>query len=225
MMRVRRWVAVPAMASALLACSLLKKSGAGDGGIDGAAEGAASASASVADAGPAEAANAAEVTRYPDEKPFDHATLTAESGGNMRTQAGAAGDLIIILKRATEVEKIAERGGYYLVIADDPKETTRKIMGWVAESAFGAGGEPAHKREGDNPNPAPGKLVDAGGSKPPAPSKRLDVKKSANGSCPSGYAPCSAICRATCKAAVDCGDPAAKCTGGFCLGPGAAACK
>ncbi len=222
MMRAWRWVAVPAMASALLACSFLKKSGAGDGGADGGAEGAASASLPGMDAGPAEAANAAEVTRYPDEKPVDHATLTAESGGNMRTQAGTGGDLVIILKRGTEVEKIAERGGYYLLIADDPKEASRKVMGWAAESAFGAGAEPAHKREGDNP--APGKLVDAGGAKP-GPSKRLDVKKSANGSCPSGYAPCSAICRATCKTAPDCDDPAARCTGGFCLGPGASACK
>jgi hypothetical protein len=229
MMRAWGWVAVPAMASTLLACSLLKKPGAADGGADGGDV----QSALPVEGGPAEAVNESELTRYPDEKPVDHATLTAEAGGNMRTQAGPGGDLVIVLKHGTEVQKIAEHANYYLVIADDPKEPTRKLMGWAAESVFG--GEPSHRHEaamGDG-GVSPAKAVDAGtkpvgvdaGAKPaPVPAKPLDVKK-VNGACPTGYAPCSAICRLTCKAPSDCDDPSAHCTAGFCLGPGASVCK
>ncbi len=218
MMRAWGWIAVPAVASTLLACSMLKKPGAADAGADGGGE----ATAAVpVEAGPAEAVNESELTRYPDEKPVDHATLTAEAGGNLRTQAGPGGDLVIVLKHGTEVQKVAEHGGYYLVIADDPKDPTRKLMGWAAESAFGA--EPARKHEPERGDAGAKPGVDAG-AKPATPGKPLDVKK-VNGACPTGYAPCSAICRLTCKAPSDCEDPAAHCTAGFCLGPGAAVCK
>ena len=225
MMRAWGWVAVSAMASTIMACSLLKKPGAGDAGADGGAE---AAAALPVEGRPVEAVNESEMTRYPDEKPIDHATLTAESGGNMRTQAGAGGDLVIVLKRGTEVQKLAERGSYYLVLADDPKDPTRKLMGWASEGVFSA--EPARRHEGDG---GPHETSADGGSRPvvadagtkPAPAKRpLDAKK-INGACPSGYAPCSQACRLTCKAEADCGDPAAHCTAGFCLGPGAVACK
>ena len=229
MMRAWGWVAVPAMASTLLACSLLKKPGAADAGPD-----AGPSAALPVEAAATEAVNESELTRYPDEKPVDHATLTAESGGNLRTQAGPAGDLVIVLKHGTEVQKVAEHAGYYLVIADDPKDPARKLMGWAAESVFS--GEAPHRHEaamGDGGPTPPAKVVDAGakpaavdaGAKPaPGPAKPLDVKK-INGACPSGYAPCSAICRLTCKAVSDCEDPAAHCTAGFCLGPGASVCK
>ena len=85
------------------------------------------------------------MTRYPDEKPVDHAPITTEAGGAMRSQAGTGGDLVIVLKRGTEVEKLAEHDVYYLVLADDPKDPTRKLMGWIAESAF-SGGAP-HQNE------------------------------------------------------------------------------
>jgi hypothetical protein len=222
----RAWgcVAVAAMAGTLVACSLLKKPGSVDGGDDGA-----SASAAITpEAGPlGEAVNASEMTRYPDEKPVDHAPLTAEAGGSLRTQAGSGGDLVIVLKRGTEVEKVAEHASYYLVLADDPKDATRKLMGWVSESAFSAG--PSRRNE---PEPrgdggvAPHVAADAG-TKPPAPPgpvKPLDVRKT-NGTCPSGYASCGAACRMTCKAEGECGLSIAHCAAGFCLGPGVAACK
>jgi hypothetical protein len=221
------WVAVAAMASALVACPL-KKPGASDGGEDGSAE--ASAVAAAPEARPADAINASEMTRYPDEKPVDHAPLTAEAGGNMRTQAGPGGDLVMVLKRGTEVEKVAEHGNYYLVVADDAKDPSKKLMGWIAQAAF----------NGDGPHRAPAEVGDGGvhhvdaGTKPvvvdagtkPGPLRVLDIHKSADGSCAAGYAPCSALCRATCKTVSDCGPlPLVTCTGGFCLGPGAQPCK
>src|SRR5580704_2467026 len=192
MMRAWGCFALAATASALMACSLLKKPGAVDGGDD-----APSGSASAAvEAGPiAEAVNESEMTRYPDEKPVDHAPLTAESGGMMRTQAGPGGDLVIILKKGTEVQKVAEHEGYYLVLADDPKESTHKLMGWIAESAFGGGGGPLHRTEpeprGDG-GAAPHGGADAG-TRPPGPIRPLDVRK-ANGVCPPGYSACAAVC-------------------------------
>ena len=233
----RAWgcVGVAAMASSLMACSLLKKPEAVDAGEGAVGEASAIA---VPPAASAEAVNASEMTRYPDEKPVDHAPITAEAGGSLRTQAGPGGDSVIPLKRGTEVEKLAEHGDYYLVLAEDPKDSTRKLMGWVADSAFGAGASPGtlpppHRaepeRKGDAGVTPPHPVVDAG-AKPPvptppsAPPRPLDVHKT-NGVCPAGYAPCSAVCRLTCKAAADCGTSTAQCTGGFCLGPGAAVCK
>jgi hypothetical protein len=56
------------------------------------------------------------------------------------------------------------------------------------------------------------------------PTRPLDEKKNANGTCNAGYASCGAMCRLTCKADGDCGLATAHCTGGFCLGPGAQPC-
>ena len=133
MMRAWRCLALAAMASVVMSCSLLKKPGAVDGGED-----APVSSATAPEAGlNAEAVNASEMARYPDEKPVDHAPLTvAEQSANLRTQAGTSGDLVVVLKKGTEVQKLAEHEGFYLVLADDPKDSSRKLMGWVSENAF-----------------------------------------------------------------------------------------
>jgi hypothetical protein len=67
--------------------------------------------------------------------------------------------------------------------------------------------------------PTPPVVKDAG------PAKLLDVKKNKDGSCPTGYGACGAACRLSCKGDSECGVASAHCTGGFCLGPGAAPCK
>jgi hypothetical protein len=175
---------------------------------------------------PGEAVNASEMTRYPDEKPIDHAPLTvAEQSANLRTQAGTGGDLVVVLKKGTEVQKLAEHERFYLVLADDPKESSHKLMGWVSESAFESGpsrrAEPEVRGDGGAPHVA----ADAGTKPEPGPAKPLDVHKTPNGGCPPGYAACAALCRLTCKSDGDCGVATAHCTGGFCLGPGAAPCK
>lgn len=222
MMRAWGCVALAATASAVMACSLLKKPGAGDAGEDAAG----SAAVTPEAAPPGEAVNASEMTRYPDEKPVDHAPLTvAEQSANLRTQVGTSGDLVVVLKKGTEVQKLAEHEGFYLVLADDPKDSGRKLMGWVSESAFEAGpsrrAEPEPRGDGGAPHVA----ADAGTKPPPGPAKPLDVHKAANGGCPPGYAACAAVCRLTCKSDAECGVATAHCTGGFCLGPGAVPCK
>ena len=227
MKRAWGWVAAAAAAGALVSCSLIKKPGAGAG--DGGEEASVASGAVPEAAPPGEAVNASEMTRYPDEKPIDHAPLTVESSASLRTQAGSGGDLVVVLKKGTEVEKLAEHEAFYLVLADDPKDTTRKLEGWVAESAFGAApphgrGEPEFRGDG---GASPPHVADAGTkppSPPPGPAKPLDVHKT-NGSCPPGYASCAAVCRLTCKTEAECGIATAKCTGGFCVGPGAVPCK
>ena len=174
----------------------------------------------------AEAVNASEMTRYPDEKPVDHAPLTAEQSASLRTQAGSGGDLVVVLKKGTEVQKLAEHESFYLVLADDPKDPSHKLMGWVSDTAFEAGpprrAEPEPRSDGGG---APHVAADAGTKPAPGPAKPLDVHKTPNGGCPSGYAACAAVCRLTCKTDAECGVATAHCTGGFCIGPGAAPCK
>ena len=86
MKRAWGFVALAAMASALTACSLLKK-GSADGGEDGASE---ASAAAATEAGPVEAVNESEMTRYPDEKPVDHAPLDRR-GGRQLAHAGRSG--------------------------------------------------------------------------------------------------------------------------------------
>jgi hypothetical protein len=221
MVRAWGWVVVASMASALVACSMLKKKGAPDGGEDGATA-SASAEPSAAPAQGTLAANEAQITRYPDEKAFDHATLTTESPANVRTQAGSGGDLVVVLKKGTEVDKIAEHGGSYLVIADDPKDPSRKLMGWVVEVTFGAEPGPRrHDHDGGASGPVEaGTTADAGKAPAPTPSAQpsafVCVKQSPPGKCPAGYVVSQAVCRAACKAATDCKGPDPKCNGGFC---------
>ncbi|HLK40256.1 MAG TPA: hypothetical protein VKU41_26070 [Polyangiaceae bacterium] len=226
MLRAWGWLGVISMAGALVACSMLKKKAPADGGEDApaASESAVEAAAPAA----ALAANDSEVTRYPDEKAVDHAPLTTVVPAYLRTQANA-GDTVVALKTGTEVEKLAERGNSYLVLADDPKDPSRKLMGWVSESSFAAGAAhvvhggavaadaeaPGHDA-GHGAGPAPGPA--------PGPPKPLDTRQT-NGACPAGYNKCGAACRLACKADADCGLGTAHCAGGFCMGPGAAACK
>jgi hypothetical protein len=241
----RAWgsFAVVALASGVVACSMLKKLEPADAGEESGL-GEAAAAAPAASAATPEAVNASEMTRYPDEKPVDHAPITTEAGGAMRSQAGTGGDLVIMLKRGTEVEKLAEHDVYYLVLADDPKDPTRKLMGWIAESAFSGGAphpnEPEHRADGGAAPPAPTApphgVVDAGTkpaptpstaptpTTPSAPAKPLDVKKN-NNTCPPGYASCGAMCRLSCKTDAECGLSTAHCSAGFCLGPGAVPCS
>jgi hypothetical protein len=108
-----------------------KKQAATDAGADD--------GAAAAEAGPAPlATNEAAVSRYPDETAVNHVTLASKwTASNVRTQAGqGGGDLVAVLKAGTEVDKIAERQGYSLVVFNDPSDPSRKEMGWVSQVVF-----------------------------------------------------------------------------------------
>ncbi len=82
------------------------------------------------------AANEADITRYPDEKTSAGSTLTTEGPAELRTEVGSGGKLVVVLKKGTEVANLAEHAGHNLVVAEDPKDASRKLMGWAGASAF-----------------------------------------------------------------------------------------
>jgi hypothetical protein len=231
------------------------------------------------------AANEAAVTRYPDESAVNHVPQSTRwAVANVRTQASpSGGELVAVIKAGTEVDKIADRQGFSLIVFTDPSDASRKDMGWVSAVVFtpepphkhvpvhcgagqaaillqsgeecvtpctqdancpkgtvcnGAGvlsnnGAPGAATKFCGPSAGPATGPDAGGGAGPtppsapdagAPSKKLDVKKGADGKCPGGYGACGVICRLQCGKDADCGVPGAHCQGGFCLGPGAVPC-
>ncbi len=206
------WVGVSAMAVVLLGCP--KKPGAGDAGAGDAAPATASSAVEAAAPVVTAGANDADVTKYPDQNADNMEALTTRMEAHARTETGATGGkLVASLKPGTSAQRMADHEGYDLVLFADPSDATKMLEGWVAQSAFGT-------------IPHAVTVVTDGGVPvtPPKPSKPLDVKKGANGTCPGGYSTCGAMCRATCSTDADCGLATAKCTGGQCLGPGASPC-
>ena len=162
----------------------------------------------------AAAANEADVTRYPEETPLPHALGTTHAfASSVRTQASATGGTAVVaLKAETDVDEIAEHQGFVLVYFVDPRDPSRKLMGWLNKVDF----VPAAV-------PTVGHVVpDAGNVPPPPPQRLLDVRQE-HGMCPGGYGRCGAMCRLQCGTAADCGGTA-HCLHGFCLGTGSAPC-
>jgi len=209
------WVGVSAMAVVLLGCP--KKPGAGDAGAGDAAPSTASSAVEAAAPAPTAGANDADVTKYAGQNADNMEALTTRMEAHARTETGATGGkLVASLKPGTSAQRMADHEGYDLVLFADPADATRMLEGWVVQSAFGT---LPHYVVTDG-GTVPVVVADAG----PKPSKPLDVKKSATGTCPGGYASCGAMCRATCAADADCGLATAKCSAGFCMGPGASPC-
>jgi hypothetical protein len=97
---------------------------------DAAAEGGA-----TADAGP-EAANEADLTRYPDEQAIDHQAATIKTPKANALKATPKGDIVASLKKGDTVTELSEHNGYYRVVFADPKDASRKLEGWVVKFAF-----------------------------------------------------------------------------------------
>lgn len=210
-----RWGLVLSASFVLLGCPLKKPSETEDAGA------APSASAAVEAAAPV-AANDANVTHYPDQTPGANEALTVHTTASARTEASATGGTVVAqLHPGTEANKLAEHNGFELVVFNDPSNASQKLEGWVIHTAFAyvpvthVDGGVVTTDGGSTPV-----VVDAGGCKP----QPLDIKKNTNGTCNAGYAACGAMCRMSCKADADCCLSTAHCTGGFCLGPGAAPC-
>jgi hypothetical protein len=202
------WVVAVIWASTLSACSLLHKGGpAADAGQD------------------------AETAPVPDEDVSAPPALVdaGVSGrpyglGRPHASSGCAGNLVpVVLTPGTPAECVLE------CVSDPscPEGMACSARGSLWENgkegkkvSFCAIG-PRGNGKADAGAPAV-RTVDAGAA-PPA--KRLDVRKSAAGACPAGYAVCGAACRLTCKSTAECGLATAHCTGGFCEGPGALPCK
>jgi hypothetical protein len=89
------------------------------------------------------ASNEANVARYKDETAIlPPAGVVQWAAENVRTEAGGRGDLIVTVRRGTEVQKIAGREGYQLIVFSNPGDPSDKLMGWINAEAFGP--EPTH---------------------------------------------------------------------------------
>jgi hypothetical protein len=102
------------------------------------ADGGDAAPVAVVEAGPpasAPPANAAQVARFPNETPLADVAEDFDRDFNVR-DAPPDGEIIAKLPKGTKVTQIARRERYYLITFDDPKDATRKLMGWVHEDAF-----------------------------------------------------------------------------------------
>jgi hypothetical protein len=218
MVRTLKCATLASLCVVLLGCpSLLKKQGDDAGG--GTDSGPAATATAPQAAAPTAASNDGDVTHYPDQTPGNNETLTVRTMVAARTEASSTGGkLVAELKVATQATKLADHEGFDLVTFTDPTNPSNKLEGWVHATAFGAVPTPVHVDGGAVPT------TTDGGSTPSCKPQPLDLKKNANGTCNAGYGACGAMCRMTCKADADCCLATVHCTGGYCLGPGAAPC-
>jgi Cys-rich repeat protein len=78
--------------------------------------------------------NAADVTRFPDEKKLSEKATLEWSSSKVRKKP--QGDQVAALAKGTSVTKIAEHQGFFLITFADPKDATKQLEGWVYKDAF-----------------------------------------------------------------------------------------
>jgi hypothetical protein len=114
----------------------------------------------VVDAAPAPlAANEADVTRFPDETKLDRVAATVLAGVTNVRKAPPSGAVITTIPKGTVVLEHAQKDKFFLVSFDDPKDPTKKLMGWVFQDAFSATPSVPQKPPGVNPCPAGQQLL------------------------------------------------------------------
>ena len=130
-----RKVLVVSLAGIIVSCGLFKKK---DDGADAAAE---AAVAEVAEAAPPPVATPAatnenDISRFPDEKKLENVTGTIQRTTNVREIPGI-GKVVIQLAKGGTVTEIAQRGTFFLVVFQSPKDQ-KQLMGWVSQESFTA---------------------------------------------------------------------------------------
>jgi len=88
------------------------------------------------DAAALEATNEHDVARYEDEVAVDHVPLKVKAPAALAFKSYPMGDLIVTLDRDEDVVQLSERYGFYRVTFSDPKNRSRKLMGWIGHFAF-----------------------------------------------------------------------------------------
>jgi hypothetical protein len=202
MVRTVRWLGVSAVALLLVGCP--KKPVASDAGSDAAPEAAAIVEAAAPPAANT-GANDADVTKYPDQNGDNMEALTTRFTVNARTEASSTGGkLVAQLKAGAQAQRMADHEGFDLVLFSDPADATRKIEGWVAQSAFGTVPVVHHTADG--------------GIAPPTPPATgfVCVKQNPPNKCRAGFVVSGAVCRVPCSSPADCHGPDPKCNEGKC---------
>jgi hypothetical protein len=119
----------------LVSCGFLKKKGDdADADVDAAVVVAEVDAAPVPAAGPA-AANEADIARFPDETKLDNVAASIKRFTNVREQP-VAGKVVASLNPGATVTEIAQRPNLFLIVFADPKDASKKLMGWVTADAF-----------------------------------------------------------------------------------------
>lgn len=129
----RSAVAVSLIA-AIASCNLLKKK---DEGTDAAAD---AAVAEVPDSAPvaaarAPASNEADIARFPDETKLEDVAASIQRWANVR-EAPVSGKVVTALNKGASVVEIGQRDKYFLIVFDNPKDSTKKLLGWIHQDAF-----------------------------------------------------------------------------------------
>jgi hypothetical protein len=156
MTRMRRSVFVVALSMQIAAgCKFLNKSATEDAGIVS-TEDASSTTVASNDAAPAptgtgpapdgpaavttseRAANEDDVARFSNEAKLDHVPATVLAASANVRLSPPFGAVFSTLKKGTEVKQIAQRDKYFLITFQDPKDATRKMMGWTHTDSFTA---------------------------------------------------------------------------------------
>lgn len=115
----------------MVGCGLLKKSG--DDGADAGTD-AKAVDVPTPAAPSALAANADNVTRFPDETTSARASATLQRKTNVR-EIPVVGRLVATLAKGAAVSSIAQRGAAVLVTFEDPQDH-KTLMGWIGEESF-----------------------------------------------------------------------------------------
>ncbi len=115
----------------------------------------------VVDAGvaPPEASNELDVTRFPDETKLDHVARSTQAVVTTVRKAPPSGAVIATLAKGTAVQEIAQRDKFSIILFADPKDATKKLMGWVFQEAFIGGGTTPQKPTVTNPCPSGQQLL------------------------------------------------------------------
>ena len=156
-----------AISSVLLVagCDFLKKKGDVDASADATADVDAAPAAAAEDAASApapvvvNAKNMADVARFPGETPAvdDDAKLAQLTSAR---SAPKGGNVVAAVKPGSDVVKVAEYQGSFLVTFADPKDAASTLMGWIPKEAFSA---PLYvARDGGAKLDASAPVVDAG---------------------------------------------------------------
>ena len=107
----------------------------------------------------AEASNEADVTRFADETKLDHVARATQAVVTTVRKAPPSGAVIATLAKGTAVQEIAQRDKFSIILFADPKDPTKKLMGWVFQEAFIGGATTPQKPTVTNPCPAGQQLL------------------------------------------------------------------
>lgn len=128
------------LVAALTSCDKFKKKDDADAAApDDAATAAADpdAGATPAPTAAPAAANEPDIARFPDEAKLDNVAATLQRFTNAR-EVPQSGKLVAQLQKGTAVTELASRKDAFLVTFADPKDASKRLMGWIPAESFTA---------------------------------------------------------------------------------------